>query len=1263
MAISPLFDQYDPYGILQEQARSGLLPSSGGSYERRTARLSDLMPEEEKRGLLNKLASAASTGLSTAGWLLDTPGALVRGVLAGDPLSVFGDSERRVSGRDLLREYGLAGRSDNWQNFTGGVIAEAALDPLTYASLGLSMLGKGALGQAGKATKAAGLLRNEALDSVKYVDEIRKARGLTKYDDAIPTPRAREGRRLTTPEFLLGKITDATARAKAEASLLEQFKRFGVDPAEGMKQSVGVLDNFRIPGTNIGFEVQGGAVGDSLARTLDAAGNWTKTAPVVGNVTRTAAALFDPSVGGLSTLRGDLALTNDVQINKRLATARAAQRTEEIDRAYGLLQAAARDAKVPEFIPSGPLAGEKIPESLRTFDSQDLWTKLRDYATSHVRKGWSVYGIDPRTTGDGVSDWVLANIPEFRSVRDRFTDLGPDAIDAARQAGLATPVSTSRGEGGFFPRQIRRWLDRKNPKIPGASGYKYSSAGRDERAFSVQDNFGRGRDPAYDLAGGNRAFRYLTDGLTDGKNTLIDARQLQQDLINAATNTQRRDIVQNALDTLGKYDQEAFTFGGQTLPYQYVQDAAQGKLDKLVARHQQSMVSKLKGSKRYAQADDAAKNALLAKLQQSPRYTTPRGGQRILANADATVQGYYDKLTDLLMNTDEQFAGSGVGLFDNPSWNDALRYERGQAVNISNAEQLTEMLSRRAVQTPAGSVAGGQSIPLAEAAAQLGYDKDNFRKLWQAKAGADVSAFSIPKSYVDAMRTLVPQTQLEPAASGVLGAVDQFTNAFKVGALAYPGFHTRNAYSGAINSATQGAFNFFDFMASLRASQGDYSSVANRLAEAPGYRNLSPEERILKYKGDLAAQRVSGGGVVSDFAGGADPTGVAGLFPGAGPGILQTTKDAAYQKNRSWTDFLRDMTSLRGVGGPTRSARPTNTNPLLALNDSVGSAVEDMLRGGTFLNQVRKGVDPGVAGDITRLSQVDYSPRAFTSFERDFAKRLIPFYSFQKGILPSIADNLLYRPGGLQGQSIRAVSAASRPDGENILPERFRRSSAIPLPGGSGEGLQRYLTKIDLPWEGSLNMFTPGVGATPSGVISDTVAQTGSNVMGMLNPLLKAPIEFFTDRQFFSGRDLSDAYSVLEESGVPGGRQLEQLVTNFVPFGSRALGTYRQIVDDRLEPADKALKVLFNLFSGSSLTDVDPKKAATQAARNMLNKILESTPGVRTYENITVPEDALATMPEHQRRLYLLYRNLQSEAVAKARARKKAEADPLAMLR
>ena len=112
MARSPLFDIYDPYGIMQQQAESGLLPVEENELGpigllplgKRKATLSDLMPEEEKSSLLGTLSQAGTSGLQAAGYIFDTPGALVRGILAGNPLSVFGDSDERVSGRDLLRQ-------------------------------------------------------------------------------------------------------------------------------------------------------------------------------------------------------------------------------------------------------------------------------------------------------------------------------------------------------------------------------------------------------------------------------------------------------------------------------------------------------------------------------------------------------------------------------------------------------------------------------------------------------------------------------------------------------------------------------------------------------------------------------------------------------------------------------------------------------------------------------------------------------------------------------------------------------------------------------------------------------------------------------------------------------------------------------------------------------------------------------------------------------------------------------------------------------
>ena len=104
MARSPLFDLYDPRGLLEEQARAGLLQRDDfdeDPFARQKATISDLLPAEQKSSMLNSLAQVGSSGLAAAGWLLDTPGSFVRGLLAGKPLSFLGTSDERVTGRDL----------------------------------------------------------------------------------------------------------------------------------------------------------------------------------------------------------------------------------------------------------------------------------------------------------------------------------------------------------------------------------------------------------------------------------------------------------------------------------------------------------------------------------------------------------------------------------------------------------------------------------------------------------------------------------------------------------------------------------------------------------------------------------------------------------------------------------------------------------------------------------------------------------------------------------------------------------------------------------------------------------------------------------------------------------------------------------------------------------------------------------------------------------------------------------------------------------
>jgi hypothetical protein len=159
---SPLFDIFDPYQELNNQQfydQDDLLAPP----RKRDPTISDLMPEEEKQSLLRSAANMGASGVSGLGWLLDTPGAVIRGLASGGPAkaisALWESSGDRVEGRELLRQYGLVGDQDNWQNWAAGFAGEVLLDPLTYMNP-LAVLGRGAYGKGARAADRAGLLEN-----------------------------------------------------------------------------------------------------------------------------------------------------------------------------------------------------------------------------------------------------------------------------------------------------------------------------------------------------------------------------------------------------------------------------------------------------------------------------------------------------------------------------------------------------------------------------------------------------------------------------------------------------------------------------------------------------------------------------------------------------------------------------------------------------------------------------------------------------------------------------------------------------------------------------------------------------------------------------------------------------------------------------------------------------------------------------------------------------------------------------------------------
>lgn len=1248
MARSPLFDIYDPYGMLAEQAQYGMLPEDdleplGVAPIRRKPQLSDLMPEEEQRSMLNRLAAAGSSGLSGLGWILDTPGAVVRGGLSGGPLkalsALWETSDDRVDGRELLRQYGLAGQQDNWLNFAGGVGAEVLLDPMTYMSLGMNQfLGKGAKTAAGLAAERAGLLDDFGV-----------------YARNTLGKGEREALRQSTPRSMLESIADSTARDKA----MRDFMGLAGSNAEAMlDQPLAKMNRLSLPGMGgDAFDLYGKNVGDWAAKTGDVLGEGLMTNPYTGSTARALGAAFNNDYLGF--------VDRDKQLDAQ--TIMAARRARE--------KADRRTLAALEFD-----ASKALREAGTSLNDSDLSQALRVMVES----------------GEAPTDLQqYIELPAVQKLLGYTDSLKSKSLVEAQKLGLPLNEFISRTGGGWFPRQQLGFDVPQVPQWPeGVSPPEYIKRqyARGQRPVTFDDNLSRGRDAAYDVM-----------GQSDTLNRMSTDPDLQAAL-RGADNAQARIILEDwwrangtpprtsaapadfwndspLLKEAGFDDAPpgmAFMGNGEVMatPARGPSNDLYGWMDELdddgqhiyaapalkddhPLRMQAADIERQMHALENASADPAQMQALknrLAKLQ----------AQMPDAAKSVWRDSLYTKLADFMRAVDPQHATTGQPIFGQNFFNELSRYAIGRGRTETNASEMLKILKRNVERVSADAVTGGVNYTPEEALSVLKLTGDTAPDVLAKQLGVErLSDVSFNKKYIDDWAKAITRGQTPPELSTLAQTYDNFTKRFKALALLWPSRYSRDAYSGAFSAAMKGGFWPSDWWTGTRIDAGDYKGLLRKVKDMPRYRDLPTDEaKVREWLVDAAAEGVGTSTAADELLSGAGNANIRSLFPGGAAADTEPLLDRA--KRASWKDWLYPF-SL-----PTASG---NANPILEAGDRAARFTDAGNRLGTYLNFTRKGYAPSEARRLANLTQVDYRPEAFTDFERDVMKRIFPFYSYTRGITPLIADEVVNNPAGLMGQSIRTISRGAQPSEDNFTPEYLRQSASVPLPAGlplfglpADSKLKRYLTNIDLPYESAINLLTPGTGNTLLDKLGTGLRKTGLNILGQSNPLIKGPLELATNRQFYSGRQLSDLYSMLEQplGGLglgPLGRFLEQVAVNS-PGGSRILGTARQVMDDRLAPQEKWSKVLVNALTGLKFQDVDQERTKRLAARDMLNELLQATPGVRTYENITVPEDALATMPENQRRQYLLYKIIQSAASKRARDKKKAEAalDPLQVL-
>lgn len=174
----------------------------------------------------------------------------------------------------------------------------------------------------------------------------------------------------------------------------------------------------------------------------------------------------------------------------------------------------------------------------------------------------------------------------------------------------------------------------------------------------------------------------------------------------------------------------------------------------------------------------------------------------------------------------------------------------------------------------------------------------------------------------------------------------------------------------------------------------------------------------------------------------------------------------------------------------------STNNALIKTGRKIGGAVENQSRALNFLGDLSSGLSAKDAAKNTNKFLFDYGKA--TDFEKNYMRRIIPFYTWLRKNLPLQTEQLAKQPGKYAAiqKGINAVEQNSDPVDEQYLPEYMQNWVRTPFTQGENPV---YLNP-NLPY-GDLDKLNP--------------MELERSLLGSITPFVKAPMELTTNRNFF----------------------------------------------------------------------------------------------------------------------------------------------------
>lgn len=1243
------------------------LYKSGGGREKK-ARL----PTTVREDLLSQLASRSGQTLENIGLILDTPGAIARGVLAGDPLSGFNfNYDDRVSGKELLESYGLSPGNEvlgGWGDDLAGFAAEVVTDPMWLFQAGLGVSTRAAraaanadiLQYAPKAAMAKYGTVQDALDAARQtmtgkaaITDLGKARVPLSADtlDVRPIIGERVARYKTTLQDALN-MTPAPRRQEA----LRQIKDYlGSDEAvsQAMNERLGNMFGFGFGKSRVGFTPFSEKTTEKALDFADFLGQSVAWSPVG----RYFGSLFQEPIYGRTDLAGQV---DALKAAKKVAAGR--ELGNLFATAHGQLL---RNVKLND-------------DAKRILGADSMFSREGNDALLRLTNN--------KATPQDLA--LVAEVPELNSVVQNFVDFSEYAIARAQRLGLSLPELKSRFENRFNPRNPTELEFGDFGSGPGSS-----------LDFSGRIQHQQQRNIALDLPGGDIDLREVSrlpkvrqHAMQKTNSTLTD-EEVGMEIYDFILNKHGNPMVTLEQATAaGRAMRAAMSLREAAGAGPLIQ-AARDEADGIMARARAAVYqSSDEADDAISRAQRQADQVLFEAEQQANNLGRREGG---IPSSDpfgydpGVAEGVnLDQTTEVgrVMRKMKEDLPANVSAFGEHPINAQMRMMVNTAVRDATTRHIFDSVAEHSAEglftripgetmrpleevigkysnslgfrpaTPSPTAAGGLAP---DSAVTLQIQARLARRLnmplYVTDAGGNtfvnprlaLKNFYIPESVADRLVRVSDFYNVPQAQEEIGNMFSLFTNLWKAFTLAWPSRFSRDAYSNLASvwlETGDAAVSIAGMNAARHILAGNSDKAMGFLAKIPRYSQFVQGGKVVDPDGLMRMLELDAGsnGVLSGLAT-TDllTTNVEGqinqFIPGATPmSISQGFKELLPDGSRNVSQALQDFGTIKGF---------TNTyetrNPWLNAGQKIGETVDSMGRLGGFLALLRKGVGPQAASKRMKAALVDYS--SLTPFERHWMKNIFLWWSYQSRIGKYAVESLAKNPGGRYAQMIRAVNDLQRPGEGEYIPTALRQQVAVRLPDSMqlDPNATTYLKNIDLPGLDVLNVVAPA----PLGqMFPINVQGTLQELLNQSNPLLKTAGELAFNTDLYSKRPLQEARTASDKifAAAVGDQTarldpvLKSVINNF-PGINRPMSTLATIVDPTIEdPLMRALKVLVNESTGLRLQTVDPEYELLDA-RNKIGEFL------RRYQNTFmqryIPKERLPELPPEA----ILFNALDSE--------------------